>query len=107
MENKLKKMPHNGDLLEKYIDSSGISRSAISREMGYSRSLIQRLFNTPSIRTHIWWGLGIAINRNIFAELGELFPVKHKTKRELELEEELEMVKKELEVYRRIHDRKS
>jgi hypothetical protein len=100
------KMPHNGGLLEKYVNESGKSRSEISLKMGYSRSLLSQLYDTPSIRMHIWWGLGLVINRNIFGELAERFPVEYKSKRERELEAELEDVQKELQIYKRIMDRK-
>ena len=99
-------MPHNGSLLKKYITESGGRVTVLSKKMGYSSPLLMRLFNTLSIRTHIWWGLGLLINRNIFAELGEIYPVKYKSKREEQLEAELKDVKKELEIYRRILDKR-
>ena len=109
-------MPHNGDLLEKYVKKSGFKTAPLSRKMNYSESLLRRLWNTPSLRTHIWWKLGLAINHNIFADFAAIFPVKYKTAREHELEAELNEVrknleaelydvKKELEVYRRIFDK--
>ena len=101
------KMPHNGLLLKNYARYSGKSATELSSEMGYTRSLISRLFNTFSIRTHIWWNLGLVLNRNIFAELAEEFPVKHISRREKEIEAELSDMRKELEIYRRILDKKS
>jgi len=105
MEQTSNNMPHNGGRLEKYIKESGKQPTVLSKKMGYSSPLLIRLFNTPSIRTHIWWELGLLINRNIFAEFAEIYPVKYKSKREQELETELEDVKKELEIYRRILDK--
>ena len=99
-------MPHNGYRLENYVRKSGKKSTALSQEMGYSPPLLMRLFNTPSLRTHIWWKLGLLIDRNIFAEFAEIYPVKYKSKREEQLEIELADVKKELEIYRRIHDKR-
>ena len=95
-------MPHNGYQLKKYIKETGNKATLLSRDMGYAFPRLTRMYNTVSIRTHIWWELGLLINRNIFAEFGEMFPVEYKSKRELQLEAELADVKKELEIYRRI-----
>ena len=106
MEQTTNEMPHNGEQLERYIKESGKRATVLSKNMGYSSPLLMRLFNTPSIRTHVWWKLGLLINRNIFAEFAEIYPVKYKSKREQQLEAELEDVKKELEIYRRILDKR-
>ena len=106
MEKRSNKMPHNGSLLEKYVAQSGKRVTFLSKDMGYSAQMLMRLFDTPSIRTHVWWELGLLIDRNIFAELGERYPVKYKSKREEQLEAELEDVKRELEIYRRILDKR-
>ena len=117
MEQTINEMPHNGNKLENYIRESGKRPTVLSREMGYSSPLLMRFFNTPSIRTHIWWKLGLLIDRNIFAEFAEIYPVKYKSKREeqleteladvkKELEAELADVKKELEIYKRIYDKR-
>ncbi len=100
------KMPHNGSLLKKYISNSEQTITALAKKMDSSQSVISRQYNTSSLRTHVWWRLGIAINRNIFAELAEHFPIQHKTKREQELEAELKDVRKELEIYKKIMDKK-
>ena len=105
MEKTMNEMPHNGSRLEKYIKKSGKMATVVSKQMGYSAPLLWRMFDTPSIRTHIWWKLGIILNRNIFAEFAEIFPVKYKSEREQQLEDELKEVKKELEIYRRILDK--
>ena len=106
MANITNEMPHNGVRLERYIINSGQKVTALSKKMGYSSPLLMRLYNTPSIRTHIWWKLGLLLERNLFAEFAEIFPVKYKSAREQQLEKELEDVKKELEIYRRINDRR-
>jgi len=106
MDVKKENMPHNGTLLEGYVKSSRETGTAISRQMGYSHSLIARLYDTPSIRTHIFWKLGLILNRNLLAELAEQFPIQHKSKREQELEAELESVQKELEIYKRIMEKR-
>ena len=105
-------MPHNGNQLKKYIKESGKKITLLSRDMGYAFPALTQMVSTQSIRTHIWWELGLLINRNIFAEFGEMFPVEYKSKREQqleaekkELETELADVKKELEIYRRILDK--
>ena len=100
------KMPHNGGMLERIVKQSGKTSGKLSRQMGYSESLLRHLYDTPSIRTHIWWEVGIATGQNIFAQFAERFPIKHKSKREKELETELEKVKVELEIYRRIVERR-
>ena len=102
MKSTSKNMPHNGDLLKKYTKESGETKIILSRKMGYSDSMLSRLTETYSIRTHIWWELGLVINRNLFAEFAERFPVKYKSAREMEIETELEKVKTELEIYKRI-----
>ena len=98
-------MPHNGNQLKKYIKESGKKITLLSRDMGYAFPALTQMVSTQSIRTHIWWELGLLINRNIFAEFGEMFPVEYKSKREQQLEAELADVKKELEIYRRILDK--
>ena len=102
METTTGEMPHNGNLLEQYVKTSGSKVTQLSREMGYSSPLLMRLYKTPSIRTHIWWKLGLLINRNIFADFADIFPIEHKSKRIEQLEAELADAKKELEIYRRI-----
>lgn len=98
-------MPHNGFLLKKYINDSGQTITALAKEMDSSISVVLRQYKTYSLRTHVWWKLGLALNRNIFAELAEYFPIKYKTRREQELEVELEDIRKELEIYKRIIDK--
>ena len=123
MENTTTNMPHNGGLLEKFINESEQRVTTLSHKMGYTRAVLPRLYNTPSMRTHIWWQLGLAVNRNLLAELAERFPIRYQTKRELELEKELieekqisefklneaklelDRVRLELEIYRRIVDK--
>ena len=101
------RMPHNGSLLKKHIYNSGNTATGISRKMGYTKSLVSRLFDTCSLRTHIWWELGLILNQNIFAEFAEQFPVKYISRREKEIEAELSDMRKELEVYKRILDKKT
>ena len=116
MSDSRKKMPHNGNLLNKYIIESGKSAAMISREMGYSNSLVYHLLPTESLKMQVFWRLGLVMNRNVLAEIAEDFPVEHRSKRELKLESEIERlkkefekelndVKKELEVYRRLFDK--
>ena len=112
METTTNEMPHNGNRLRKYIKESGKRITRLSKDMGYAFPALTRMCDTESVRTHIWWELGLRINRNIFAEFGEIFPVEYKSKREQkleaekkELEAELADVKKELEIYRRILDK--
>ena len=100
------KMPHNGGMLERIVEQSGKSSGKLSQQMGYSESLLRHLYDTPSIRTHIWWELGAVTGQNLFVQFVERFPIKYQTKRELELEAELEKVKAELEIYRRIVERR-
>ena len=105
VETTTNEMPHNGNRLRKYIKESGKRITRLSKDMGYAFPALTRMCDTESVRTHIWWELGLRINRNIFAEFGEIFPVEYKSKREQKLEAELADVKKELEIYRRILDK--
>ena len=102
MNDNTKNMPNNGNLLKRYLNDSNAQTARLTRKMGYSSMTLYRLMETYSIKTHYWWELGLALNRNIFAELGERFPVDYKTKRERELEAELSDVKKEVEIYKSI-----
>ena len=105
MKKTTNEMPHNGSRLKRYLRDADKKSTVVSKQMGYSAPLLMRLFDTPSIRTHIWWQLGIILDRNLFAEFAEIFPVKYKSEREQQLEDELKDVKKELEIYRRILDK--
>ena len=100
------KMPHNGSLLKKYVNNSGKQVATFISQLGTKRCSLIDLYRTPSLRTHIWWEVGFVLNRNIFGEFAERYPIPYQTKREKELEIELADLKKELEIYKRIVEKK-
>ena len=100
------KMPHNGSLLEKYVNESGLGTAAITKHMRSKRTTLKDLYFTPSLRMHIWWDVGVAINQNLFGDFAERFPIPYHTKRELELEEEVKNIRMELEIYKRIVEKR-
>ena len=100
------KMPHNGSLLEKYVRDSGLQVTAITKHLQSKRTTLNDFYLTPSLRMHLWWEMGLILNRNVFGDFAERFPIPYRTKRELELEEEVKNLRMELEIYKRIMDKK-
>jgi len=104
-----KNMPHNGNLLSNYVQKNKINRAELARKMNRSNTSIYQYAESPSLQMNILWNVSLALNHNFVADLGELLPVEHISKREAELENkintmetELEKLKFELSIYKNI-----
>ena len=97
---------HNGKMLAEYFELNSINKAALSRKMGMSPSTIQKYLEGESLQFRILWKISVATKHNFLAELTAQLPTEIvdpiKTKRELELESELEKVKFELSIYKNI-----
>ena len=90
-------MPHNGKLLTDYLLKNDINRAGLARKMNVSNTSVYQYAGSPSLQMSILWKASIALNHNFVAELGELLPVKHKTGKEIQLEEKIKALEAQLE----------
>ncbi|HBG40784.1 MAG TPA: hypothetical protein DDW85_05150 [Porphyromonadaceae bacterium] len=113
-------LPHNGQWIMKAVEEEKISFAELGRRMGVDPSSFRQYGDSDSLQMRIWWKLGLAINRNLIAEIGDRFPVSYETKREKErvaernnlqkelekAQAEIEKLKTQLEVYQRIVEKR-
>jgi len=97
---------HNGKMLEDYFKQYSINKAELARKMGLAPSTIQRYLEGDSLQFRIIWKLSIALKHNFLAELTAQLPSEVvgqiKSDREAALELELEKVKFELSIYKKI-----
>lgn len=89
--------PHNGQLLTNFILSNRINRVALAQKMNIEPSTIYNYVKSTTLQLSILWNASQALNHNFVAYLGELLPVEYVTKKEKELQLQVESLKKEIE----------
>jgi uncharacterized protein YlxW (UPF0749 family) len=102
----INEMPHNGELLARYLGEYRGMKSALAKNMEASPSELNAFLKHASLQTSVWWRVSQALKHNFFAELGELSGLPYETKIEAQLREELarlqqenEQLKTKIEVY--------
>ncbi len=93
-------MPHNGDLLEKYIDEQRVVKVHLAGKMGVTPPCVNRYLTHETLQASVLWRASKALQHNFLAELGELAGVAYETKAEAQLREELAGLRKELDELR-------
>ena len=91
------KMPHTGNMLKKKVDESGLSKVSVARKLGVTPATLFGHFNAGNISTQTFWKMSQVLDRNLLFELSEMLPIAFETKREVELRNEIELLKKEIE----------
>ena len=101
--------PHNGELLKKIAKEEGLNYVALGKRMNMHPSSFAHSVKSESLQMRHWWKLGLALDRNLIAEIGESFPLHYETLREKELQSEIETLKSDIEklklelgIYKRI-----
>jgi len=97
--------PHNGKFLQDYIKKNGVNRAEMARKMNVSNSTVYQYAESPTLQLSVLWKASLALNHNFLAELGELLPVEHSTKREAELEKRIKELEIELEIKTSIYEK--
>ena len=67
--------PHIGQLLEKRMVESRLRQSEVAKRMGINPSAVARYFGQGSVQVGILWKMGLALGRNLPAEVAEAFPI--------------------------------
>lgn len=91
-ENTGNPMPHCGQLLKQAFDENGMTNAELARRMNLNVISFLSYFGNNSLQIRTLWNAGLAFERNLIAQIGDAFPVPYQTKREKELEEKLENV---------------
>mgnify|MGYP003616581138 FL=1 len=89
--------PHNGEVLKQYFTKHNVNRAELARQLGVSPTTVMRYFDSQSLQLGILWKTSQVLKHNFVAELGEQLMVDYATVREIELENQLAELKKQLE----------
>jgi hypothetical protein len=68
-----------GEILKKYIDDHRIFKSALTRKLGKSGSVIIQYQKRTSIQTEILINISHALKHNFFADIAALLPASYST----------------------------
>ena len=77
--------PHNGQLLKEAIEERGMTINSFAQYIGASQPGIAYSTTRESLQIQVLWKLGLALERNLIAEIGDDFPIRFTTTREKEL----------------------
>lgn len=101
--------PHIGKMLVEHFATLPLNLTQLSRKLRMGPTSLARNLDKDTLQFNVMWNFSVALNRNFIAELGEKLPVEHVTRREKELQEqlqakekEIEMLNMELAIYKRI-----
>lgn len=97
--------PHNGKFLQNYIKKNGVNRAEMARKMNVSNSTVYQYAESPTLQLNVLWKASLALNHNFVAELGELLPIAHNSKREAQLEKKIKELEIELEIKTSIYEK--
>jgi len=97
--------PHNGKFLQNYIKKNGVNRAEMARKMNVSNSTVYQYAESPTLQLNVLWKASLALNHNFVAELGELLPIAHNSKREADLEKRIKELEIELEIKTSIYEK--
>jgi transcriptional regulator with XRE-family HTH domain len=97
--------PHNGKFLQDYIKKNGVNRAEMARKMNVSNSTVYQYAESPTLQLSVLWKASLALNHNFVAELGDLLPVAHDSKREAQLEKRIKELEIELEIKTSIYEK--
>ncbi|MDR1679275.1 MAG: hypothetical protein LBR81_05795 [Prevotellaceae bacterium] len=89
MKKESSAMPHNGNLLEKYIAEQRIVKSHLARRMDITPPSMNLYLTRGSLQTVVWWRISRALQHNFLAELGDALDIAYETKAEAKLREEI------------------
>ena len=89
--------PHNGQLLTNFILKNRINRVELAPKMNIAPPTIYNYVNSRTLQMKVLWNASLALNHNFVAYLGELLPVEYVTKKEKELQLQVESLQKEIE----------
>lgn len=97
--------PHNGKFLQSYIKMNGVNRAELARKLNVSNTTVYQYAESSSLQLSVLWKASLALNHNFVAELGELLPIEHSSKREAELETKIKTLELELEIKTSIYEK--
>ncbi|MGK4566184.1 hypothetical protein [Flavobacterium sp. 3HN19-14] len=94
--------PHIGQIIGDYMKAHNILNATVARRIGIATNGIGYYLQQESLQLGIIWKVGVAVGHNFLAEIAEQHPYWLPSAKELKLESEIEDLKKELEIYKRI-----
>ena len=89
--------PHNGEVFKKYFTENNVNRAKLARQLGVTPTTVMRYFDSQSLQLGILWKTSQVLKHNFVAELGEQLMVDYTTAHEIELENQLTELKKQVE----------
>jgi transcriptional regulator with XRE-family HTH domain len=96
------KMPHNGKRLQACISAQGLTIAEAARRIGVAPQTVSSYYKSASLQLDVWWRVGLALHRNLIAELGMELPVAFESPTEAALKQEVAQLKTELRIYKEI-----
>jgi transcriptional regulator with XRE-family HTH domain len=96
MTQRIDDMPHNGNLLAKYIPEHYGSKSELARKMGVTLPGVNDYCRNSSLQTSVWWRASQALQHNFLAELADDLGIDYDSKAVLALREELTRAQQEI-----------
>jgi hypothetical protein len=85
-------MPHNGNMLQAYVDEHRTYQAALARAINRNPRTLLLYKKSHSIQTAILWELSHALKHNFFADLADALPETFSRGRNAEAEETAEEI---------------
>jgi len=95
-------MQHNGELLKQLMKEKNYTQSELARALNTQVVTVYRLLTKQSFTSDYLWKLGEILNVNLFSILGQTHPVKTPTPKEIELENQVMDMQKEIAIYKEL-----
>ena len=101
---------HIGNLIAWIIQEKHLKKATIAQKLNIAPTTLNQYFKQPSVQVGILWRLGQAMEYNFLADLGDRIKIDFETQKEAALqkslsekEEELKILKVELNLLKKIH----
>ena len=101
---------HVGNLIAWVIQEKKLKKAAIAQQLNIAPTTLTQYFKQSSVQVGILWRLGQAMDYNLLADVADRLPIDFETKKEAALqrilsekEEELKILKIELNLLKKIH----
>jgi len=95
-------MPHTGNILKQVMKLRMITVTLLAHKMDLATSGINQYCKQPSLHAAILWKLGEILEYDFFAALSREFPLQAPSEKEKELQQQINDLKKENELYQKI-----
>lgn len=88
---------HIGNMIQYHLESNKLKKGKVAAFLGVHKNTFNKYFKNRSVHVMILWRISKAVNYNFFMFLGERLKIDYQTKKEKELFDEIEILKKTIE----------